>query len=203
MYDYKKIGERIKKERKSIMWEDADKGHTGMSIERLVDDLASFYDVHVTRQTMSSIEKGQFCSSLDIKMLLALCDTFDCDIEYLLCEQDEKHRDNIDACKRTGLTEDTIECIGRMSDIDKRILDAMALLHSPNSSESMLTEIIDEISTYCTYESNLTKAELNGIDPVGIAKFSVVDIFGKDIDILRDKTRVLREIMNNRMNSTE
>lgn len=94
-YDYKKIGERIKKERKL----------QGMTQE------AFAAEYHVKRSTVSKWEHGE--AMPNFQTMLDMCAAFDCEMGYLLCEDgyENKTRKTTDICKATGLSEDAIKVL--------------------------------------------------------------------------------------------
>ena len=90
----KSIGERIKKERKSA-------GFTNQS------GFARFMGYSIdSRQTVGNWEKGKYIPCMDD--LLKMCNLFDCDLSYLLCEHKAKRRKVADVQKETGLSEEAI-----------------------------------------------------------------------------------------------
>ena len=102
-YDYKKIGNRIKAERKAKKW----------SQDVLLKKLNPYFSLG--RNTLSEIENG-VCSNISLNLFTTLCEKefFDCDIGYLLCEYDEKHHVNADIKESTGLESDVINIILNM-----------------------------------------------------------------------------------------
>lgn len=99
MYDYKRIGERIKKERND----------SGKSQEALGELLG------VTRQTIAKWEHGKEMPHFED--CLNLCNLFGCDLGYLTCEYDCKTRATTDIQAEIGLSEpainNLIECVKR------------------------------------------------------------------------------------------
>ena len=94
-YDYKKIGERIKKERKL----------QGMTQE------AFAAEYHVKRSTVSKWEHGEAIPNF--QTMLDMCAAFNCEMGYLLCEDgyENKTRKTTDICKATGLSEGAINML--------------------------------------------------------------------------------------------
>ena len=106
-YDIKKIGERIHQERTIL----------GLTMEEFGRFLGT------TRQNVSSWEKGT-AKGLALDDLLKMCEIFNCELGYLLCEFDCKTRENTDISAITGLTEEAIEQL-----IEKHyLLSSIALL---------------------------------------------------------------------------
>lgn len=89
-YDFQKIGNRIKQERNNA--------------KKSQDELGDY--IGVTRQTVAKWEHGKDLPQLSD--LLRLCNLFDCEIGYLLCEYDCKTKVATDIKKETGLTEKAI-----------------------------------------------------------------------------------------------
>lgn len=102
-YNFVKIGERLKKERKAAGF----KSHDALKENITDNNYRSF-----TRQTIAKWEKGKEMPPLDV--LCSLCIPFQCEIGYLLCEYDCKTREHTDIQKATGLTEQAIESIQHM-----------------------------------------------------------------------------------------
>lgn len=94
-YDYKKIGNRIKEERKA----------RGMTQE----DFAATY--HVKRSTVSKWEHGE--TMPNFQTMLDMCKEFDCELGYLLCENGygNRTREATDICKATGLSEEAVKVL--------------------------------------------------------------------------------------------
>lgn len=72
----KEIGKRIKENRKA----------TGMTQYDLIEKL------HIGRNTLSRIENGKKLP--DAETLYILCEIFNCEVGYILCDQDKKVNDN-------------------------------------------------------------------------------------------------------------
>lgn len=101
IYNLEDIGNRIKTERKSHH----------MSQDELCEYIATETYHSCTRPTLSKWEKGESMPSVDI--LLKLCELFDCELGYLLCEHDTKKRVNQSIQDVTGLSENAIECLSQ------------------------------------------------------------------------------------------
>ncbi len=91
-YNWEKIGNRIKAERKAH----------GMSMNELAEEIGT------TRQTISKWEKGEGVE-ITLNVLLSLCNVFDCELGYLLCEFECRTRDEVDICKKTGLSPEAVQ----------------------------------------------------------------------------------------------
>lgn len=94
-YDYKRIGERIRKERKEL----------GINQVELGQKLNEYY----SPRTVGKWERGEELPPL--KVLLNLCELFNCETGYILCEIDCKTRNAADISKETGLSEEAISVL--------------------------------------------------------------------------------------------
>lgn len=103
-YSYECIGKRIATERKNYC-------HWGQ--DELLLKLSEKYGIGMSRNTLSAIENGKYFH-YDTDLLFALCELFDCELGYLLCEYDEKHRVIADIKESTGLESDVIKIILNM-----------------------------------------------------------------------------------------
>lgn len=104
IYDFKSIGERIRKERKEL----------GMN----QDQLASALNIS-SRQTIAKWENGSSIPQLED--MLNMCNLFCCELGYLLCEHDLKTREATDIHEKTGLSPDAIEYLQFVNSESKRI----------------------------------------------------------------------------------
>jgi len=95
-YDPKKIGERIRKERIEANL------NQGPFAKELGFSSGS-------RQTVTNWERGERLP--DFEIMLKMCKLFDCELGYLLCEQDCKTREATDVQAATGLTESAIRTL--------------------------------------------------------------------------------------------
>lgn len=105
-YDWNKIGQRIKKARELA----------GLSQGELGEKISYGY------QMIGKWERGETRPSLD--SLFSLCDVFNCEIGYLLCEYDSKKREFADIQAVTGLSERAIEIL---SDFNGRQMESKAV----------------------------------------------------------------------------
>ena len=105
-YDWNKIGQRIKKARELA----------GLSQGELGEKISYGY------QMIGKWERGETRPSLD--SLFSLCNVFNCEIGYLLCEYDSKTRESTDIQAVTGLSERAIEIL---SDFNGRQMDSDAV----------------------------------------------------------------------------
>ncbi len=98
-YDLEKIGKRIRTERKAA----------GYSQEALCGAINE-KGIAIDRQKLGEMENGK-TAKFDFDILAALCDLFDCEIGYLLCEAgyENKTRAKTDIGTITGLSPQSIE----------------------------------------------------------------------------------------------
>ncbi|MDP4120149.1 MAG: helix-turn-helix transcriptional regulator [Bacillota bacterium] len=89
-YNFKKIGARIKRKREQ----------KNIKLNKLAEML------NVQYQTISKWEKNQ--SEPSLFDLTRLCEIFNCELGYLLCEYDCETRESTDICEATGLSEQAI-----------------------------------------------------------------------------------------------
>lgn len=94
-YDYKKIGERIKNERKS----------KGLTQENVVSQLNK--TTSVGRTTYIDLEAGK-CERFPIQGFTALAELFHCSVGYLLCEYDTRFQIASDIGEVLGLSESAV-----------------------------------------------------------------------------------------------
>lgn len=93
-YNYKEIGERIKRIRKEHKLSHQD------CLRKL--------QISMNRRRLSEIEKGNdMYFSFDF--LLKFSEYFNCDIGYILCEYDETTQEKHQICSATGLSEQAID----------------------------------------------------------------------------------------------
>lgn len=103
-YDWKKIGRRIQKERKLL----------GLSQDEFCDKAGI-----VKRATLSKWENGTG-GEITVGMLTAMCEVFDCELGYLLCEYDCKTRAATDISQQTGLSEEAVKNLSNLHDLKEQ-----------------------------------------------------------------------------------
>lgn len=113
-YNYTKIGERIRSERKKKKWSQND----------LLIQLSG-KDVSIHRNTLSDIENGCKKGLFPLPLLTALSELFNCEVGYLLCEFDCKTGRNTDVSNATGLTDNAINALMKMSRQDLLVANAL------------------------------------------------------------------------------
>ena len=107
MNEWKKIGERVRHEREVA----------GMTMEALAAEIGT------TRQTISRWERGDGVE-ITLNMLVRLCNIFNCEMGYLLCEYDCKTRAATDIQRETGLSQTALEFMQERQNTDKLRPDA-------------------------------------------------------------------------------
>lgn len=122
IYDSKKIGERIRQERKKA----------GINQSKFAEMLGLNTN---SRQTVMKWEKG--VTIPDIKKLFNMCEIFNCELGYLLCEYDCKNKIAADVQTVTGLSEKAVMILHDMktSDIRGVISVLNGLIEHPDFSK--------------------------------------------------------------------
>lgn len=130
-YNYVEIGKRIREERTAKKW----------SQDKLCDE------VKISRNTLSALENGE-PKKLDFQVLLDLCNLFDCEMGYLLCEYDEcKTRDDQFIFEQTGLKRESINVLKEINSDPKNyshiveLLNQFLIYENPNNGRYALFEI--------------------------------------------------------------
>lgn len=109
IYEWNRIGERIKAERKN--WKPG-------TLQALADKIGT------TRQALSNWEKGKG-SPPSVQDLINLCNVFGCEMGYLLCEYDCKTRSATDIKKETGLSEAAIVSVKAFTEDEMTLLNEL------------------------------------------------------------------------------
>ena len=104
VYDYIKIGERIRDERKQ----------NNLTQDELIDLLRD-KQIPVGRNTLSAMENG-IKEKFSFKVLYGLADIFQCQIGYLLREYDCRTQSNADISEATGLSDNAINTLKKVSE---------------------------------------------------------------------------------------
>ena len=140
-YNLEKIGKRIRDCRKAYRNKDYCSGAPDQATFGAI--LKDDPDKEYNRKTISNWEKGISLPPLDI--MLRMCDLFECDLGYLLCEYDTKTRSATDIQAETGLSEDAINVLqterlygSRKRLINQFILDCEPIVESVDELENEL-----------------------------------------------------------------
>lgn len=99
-YDYKAIGERVEKERRELK----------LSKAKLAEKIG-----YSDERPITALEKNG--KLLPLEQMLEMCKIFNCELSYLLCEQDYKTRVATDICEETGLSEEAVNYL--IDEVDK------------------------------------------------------------------------------------
>ena len=145
-YNYYEIGARIRSERIRCGYSNQD---------TLIEDLKDI-GVSVGRNTISALENGEMGKNVPLKLLLGLCDLFDCEIGYLLCEKGYEHshtRETADIGSVTGLTEPAIKQlleyrIGGLAEKSNPIGDTLSFLLEPPHCKQNSGGLLHLITAY-------------------------------------------------------
>lgn len=81
------------------------------------DDLCD--KLHIGRNTLSAWENGK--ANIELDDLMKLCELFDCEVGYLLCEYDTPYRVHSDISEQTQLSTKAIENIMKSRDSHKKL----------------------------------------------------------------------------------
>lgn len=151
-YDKKAIGRRIREERITAGFRSQ-----GDFAERM----GYAYE---SRQTIANWEKGKSLPCFED--FFKMCDIFDCEYGYLMCEYDCKKRDTADIQKITGLTEDAIEKLSVINKTEIReILITLSMIIEHKDFVDFLQVIHNHIWNF-----NRNQFRFNDINDANIAK---------------------------------
>ena len=135
-------------------------------------------------------ERGERLPDLDT--LCRMCDIFDCDTGYLLCDYDARRRETADACTVTGLSEDAVHKLQVYSrnplpgmDVSVRIL---SLLIESDYFEALMMQIRFYASQMDEIRMQLEKKELSMITPLrdklSVSRLCVANVLNDLLDTL-------------------
>ncbi len=151
-YNIQRIGERIRKERKAA----------GFSQQGLCEAINE-KGIPIDRQKLGEIENGK-TGKFDFDILAALCDLFDCEMGYLLCDPgyENKTREKTDFAKLTGLS---LTAIQRLTQITY-LHDEKGVAHSVTPWQNIYLQKIIESDLYddfivCLRNCINAQAEIN------------------------------------------
>lgn len=163
-YDYIAIGNRIRQERKDNHWSQDD----------LIEKLSS-YGFHIGRNKLSEIEQGK-TKHYDSDFLYLLCDIFNCELGYILCEDgyENKTRKDTDIVKEIGLSRQAIKILHILKD-DIDYTDTISRIIENEHSLSLLNDIINYI--FCDTEEefqSLKTGAWNKIPSIDISRNAIL-----------------------------
>jgi transcriptional regulator with XRE-family HTH domain len=150
-YNHKQIGRRIAEERKKH----------NFSQDDLIAWLSNTHGIGISRNTLSQIEQGKR-DRYDTDFLFALCDLFDCQVGYLLCEYDDcKIYDNQFIHDKTGLSEPAIQTLIFANDAAvPKFKIAINVLNELLSLPEFTINLMNEISVYWEKADQYENAEI-------------------------------------------
>lgn len=142
-YNWTAIGKRIMHERKQL----------GLTQEDLIKEIGLSAE---SRQLIGRWEKGKSYPTIDD--LKKLCNVFNCELGYLLCEYDCKTRETADIHSITGLSEKAIDALSKMnSNKNAHILNLNQILEHKE-----FLSLLDAIEAYkVTVSLNRLRPEVN------------------------------------------
>ena len=179
-YNFEKIGERIKKERIE---------HGFKSLDSFADRLKDF-NVSLTRQTLSNIEKG-YTNRCDCKLLFALCEIFDCEMGYLLCEYDAKHKRISDVAVQTGLSVAASDKLCQLENKDLKNVLSMLVEHKDFVD---ILATINKAKSYSVLNDTFVAATFEHIVN-GISGGLSVRLFDNPEDVGKYFTRIAQDML--------
>lgn len=141
-YNWKNIGQRIALERKKK----ENSSGKPWTQDDLIEELGK-EGCKLSRNTLSALEAGKKVR-ISLDLILCLCDIFQCDIGYLLCEYDDcKTRDNQFIHDQTGLSEEAIKSLSFLAilQLDDECSFINGFLTSPNFATAL-----QDISLYAS-----------------------------------------------------
>jgi len=113
-YNMIDVGQRIKEERLKNGY-------------KRQDDLCD--ELHIGRNTLSAWENGK--ANIELGDLIKLCELFNCEVGYLLCEYDTPYRVQSDISEQTQLSTKAIENIMKSRDNHKKLFGNYLIKKSP------------------------------------------------------------------------
>lgn len=155
----KKIGERIKLERKRL----------GLTQK---DFLLKIYMSETSTATLRRWEQGKDLP--DLKTLVYMAELFDCDIGYLIADYNERRRISTDICLATGLSEIAVNSLMQFKDspiscIAKRKNGQMYFLSPQRIISALLgskqfKRFIDQLNNYLRFSGDIAEKIKNDED---------------------------------------
>mgnify|MGYP004504153105 CR=1 FL=1 len=168
MYEWKRIGERVHKEREAA----------GMTMDALATEIGT------TRQTISRWEHGDNVE-ITLNMLVRLCNIFNCEMGYLLCEYNCKTKIATDIHRETGLDENVIQYLET---------EQKASINNPNFPTPFAVSIIN-----CLIGEYLSATEEQQTNTV---LFAIKKLFSIPREYLKDEQVYTKiELLNRKMTS--
>ncbi len=167
MYNWCKIGERVYTERK----------------KNKKSQLELSGEIGLARQTLSKLERGE-CVNIGLDTLLKLCNIFNCEIGYLLCEYDCKTRAATDIVKETGLSEKSIAILNRFSSDKQNAFhkERAKFISSLIEDEKLFPEVYRHIIEIYNIQDNIKTVNVDCsdtqyfVDRVDLEKFIIFEL---------------------------
>lgn len=167
-YNFKKIGKRIKDERKLAGYKSQD---------ALCDYIGEHNYRSIKRQTLAKWENGEEMPPLDV--LCTLCELFDCEVGYLLCEYDCKTRTKTDIHALTGLSDNAIDSLVQIKSKHELFqghkkkkndkLDIINLMLA--DKKNGLSSFLDILTGFCRFDVSNAENQMYTVDNNGITYF--------------------------------
>lgn len=148
---------------------------------------------YLSEKSVASLRAWEHGERLpDLDTLCRMCDIFDCDTGYLLCDYDARRRETADACTVTGLSEGAVHKLQVYSrnplpgmDVPVRIL---SLLIESDCFEAFMMQIrfyAGQVDKICT---QLEEKELSMITPLrdklSVSRLCVANVLNDLLDTL-------------------
>lgn len=154
-YDWVKIGCRIRDERKKLGLSQKEliyrmrNREAGIGKETLIKLENGVYgkDERFTASILSDLENAVPVKGLAIRQLTALCDIFDCDIGYILCEYEEKKVEKRDIVKYTGLSEQAVDNLHAVQANGDRLIHILPFINQLLSDPSTVVKLSSYLNT--------------------------------------------------------
>lgn len=122
-----KIAHRLRTERENKIhtFEDTSCDWYGQTVHGLTQDQLA-YEIGSTRQTVGTWEKENGKNKIpSLDQIITLCEFYDCDYGYLLCEYDSRKHEIADIQEQTGLTEKSIDILRKAKIINDGKLELL------------------------------------------------------------------------------
>lgn len=150
-YDLKAIGKRICKERKEA----------GLSQGKFAESLHLSQD---SRQTIAKWENGKVLPALEY--LLSMCDLFNCELGYLLCEYDCKTKTATDIHTKTGLSEEAINVLINLNKLD---INEVLITLSKIVTHDKFLKLLSTIHTHIwDFNKNHFQADTDSVNAIAV-----------------------------------
>lgn len=140
-YNYEAIGKRIKEETSK------QKDSLGISLQAYAQE-----HLHISRSTLDNWTKGK---GLSLETLTMLCDKFNCELGYLLCEKEyeNKTKSTTDICRATGLSEKAVNILTAAQSNDKADIISH-MIESPHGIWDLIIKVLSSRYLYQSIKNN-------------------------------------------------